>query len=153
MYLKPFYIIYNCRAENGLKNAKSKSTGIISSKNTVAWNGFVGGRPRRRVHLSENAFVRERVRQDAFVGQRLRRRRVRQRARASRRVRPTRRRRTHSSENAFVEGRVRRSARSSENASVRIDSSESVFVGERVPWRGGPETQSSSPDQAHPSPE
>ena len=36
MYLKPFSIIHNCRAENGLKNAKSKSTGIISSKNTVA---------------------------------------------------------------------------------------------------------------------
>ena len=33
--LKPFSI-YDFRAENGLKNAKSKSTGIISSKNTVA---------------------------------------------------------------------------------------------------------------------
>ena len=32
----PFSIIYDYRAENGLKNAKSKSTGIISSKNTVA---------------------------------------------------------------------------------------------------------------------
>ena len=33
--LKPFSI-YDFRAENGLKNAKSKNTGIISSKNTVA---------------------------------------------------------------------------------------------------------------------
>ena len=36
MYIKPFSIICNCRAENGLKNAKNKNTGIISSKNTVA---------------------------------------------------------------------------------------------------------------------
>ena len=36
MYILNPFSIYVFRAENGLKNAKSKSTGIISSKNTVA---------------------------------------------------------------------------------------------------------------------